>query len=441
VILVATAGLCVLFGVSRRARESWRAGAVAGTGIVGSGLVGLLLAAPVAVPLFVAVRGSFRSIAPNPLVANAWSLHPAMLLETVAPHLFTDPLDREGGHWPLLAALNDGRDPYLYSIYLGIGALTLAVVAIGCGDRKSFVRFWAIVALASSILALGVYTPVLPALQQLVPQLLSLRSPSKYMVIAAFSLAPLVAIGWDALFTWTGESPRRRGTTEALAVAGSIAILAALAGLLLVWPGLVERGLHITATALGVTPVAPAVDALFESIVVTAPRLVALGAAIAGCVWIAAARPRHRALARIALFAAVAVDLSVTNSNLLPTMPVELLGRPNWTEITARDPHARVYLPGRSSCPWDRRSREPPCSRRRSRPRGAFASRSRTILRFSCHVSMSLRSGGSAAAHVRIAFAFSETAPSGICSFHGLTKRRTTDWPPMTSLLPSLSSS
>jgi Bacterial membrane protein YfhO len=78
------------------------------------------------------------------------------------------------------------------SYYLGIGALWLALLALACVRER---RVWllGVIAIAGLIFALGENTPVLPALQKLIPQLSFITYPIKYVSVVIFAATLLAA--------------------------------------------------------------------------------------------------------------------------------------------------------------------------------------------------------------------------------------------------------
>jgi hypothetical protein len=77
------------------------------------------------------------------------------------------------------------------SYYLGLGAVWLALLAVVCLRER---RVWLLgaIALAGLVMALGENTPVLPALQKLIPELSFITYPIKYILIAVVAV-PLLA--------------------------------------------------------------------------------------------------------------------------------------------------------------------------------------------------------------------------------------------------------
>ena len=91
-------------------------------------------------------------------VSDFWAFHPLALLELAVPHFFGDYFVsslRETG-WML--ALNSQRDPFYYTMYIGVPVVLLAAVAAVSGRPRTI--FWSVVILACALASLGPYTPV-----------------------------------------------------------------------------------------------------------------------------------------------------------------------------------------------------------------------------------------------------------------------------------------
>ncbi len=106
------------------------------------------------------------------------------------------------------------------SYYLGVGTLWLALLAVVCLRER---RVWLLggIALAGLVFALGENTPVLPALQKLIPQLSFITYPVKYISVAVFAV-PLLAAFALANF---GKVQRRLLPLGAVLLALIIAIM------------------------------------------------------------------------------------------------------------------------------------------------------------------------------------------------------------------------
>ena len=294
-----------------------------------------------------------------------WSLHPFSLWETVAPHLFGNYYDAFLADLPWMGALNFGRDPFFYSLYVGPLVLLLACVGIAAHFRRN--AFWMAILLVFLVASLGGYTPLYPLARRLVPPLMYFRFPVKYLVVSLFACAVLVADGFATLLTQsthvppeggsyrTGVEGGSHGTVAAggshgtlvaggrvVAIAagiGAVGLLVSLAFLLM--PDLASRGAR--ALSDGAHLKDPAAGAVFLARV--APPLVARGFALllVGCLFIAVA-PRT-GLAAPALFLALVADLLIANGGLNPTTELAKLEPPAW--YTASAGPQRVYIGGR----------------------------------------------------------------------------------------------
>jgi hypothetical protein len=118
-----------------------------------------------------------------------WSVAPPALAGALLPIR----LER----WSLAPEVRDrwygAREPYLASLYLGLSALPLVVLAAVAAPRRRFLAF-AGLAVLSSVMALGRYTAVSAFLDGL-PPLRALRYPAKAMVLGALAWVVLAGIG------------------------------------------------------------------------------------------------------------------------------------------------------------------------------------------------------------------------------------------------------
>ena len=166
-----------------------------------------------------------------PLEARtSWSIHPASLLDLFAPQLL--------GRLPLAlearAALFEGREPLLVSMFLGVPALGLAV--LGALQSTSRWRGYAVSAFGGALLlSLGRFTPAF-ALVHAVPPLSLIRYPAKYLLPMALAWALLVGLG-GAVWLERWEAPRKRGARWAVGSLFVVAVALALGGQALLGSG------------------------------------------------------------------------------------------------------------------------------------------------------------------------------------------------------------
>ncbi len=178
-----------------------------------AGLVTLLLGAIVWGPALDAAIRSARGALPE-AVRTHWSLHPAAAAQLALP-LF--PMDQ-----PLRPAVRqalfEGREPFLYSVYLGLPALVLALAALA-GPARARRGLSVALGLGALLVALGRHTFFYSLAAALFPPLLAVRYPVKALVLVALALALLAGMGVDA---WRGARTRPR-----LLVAGAAGLAAA----------------------------------------------------------------------------------------------------------------------------------------------------------------------------------------------------------------------
>lgn len=305
--------------------------------IVLAGLAaGALLASAQLVPTFLAGIRAHRAALATP---DFWSLHPLALWEMLAPNLFGNYYDAFLADLPWMGALNFGRDPFFFSIYVGPLVLLLAVGGAAGALRRS--AFWVAVVVIALVASLGGYTPLYPLLRRLIPPLMYFRFPVKYIVFVMFALAALVAEGWRPFSTHEGNLQPKVLAWLPLSV-GSAALLGLIASLaLFAAPDLVTRAMHWLAGSTHLKDPVAGAAFLSRSAPPLAVRFFAL--LLAGSVLMAVATTNR--LAAVLLFAAVCADLAIVNANLNLTMEVSKLAPPSWY-LESAGPQ-RVYVGAR----------------------------------------------------------------------------------------------
>ncbi len=349
VTLVAGAAIAVTFGAFATGTRPLSVRSVTSRAalVVSSGLVAGALAAFQVLPLAVATLKSSRVGERPAQFATMWALHPLTLVESLVPFAFGDSVGFgavNAMQWH--AALNSGREPFIFSIYLGVATLGLVLIALCAGGRGRAEWFWLAVACVALVCALGHYTPVYPALQRAIPPLQAFRYASKYIVFLPLALAPLAARGYDVIAA--GGQKARRAARVSLVVLGALASIGALVTLVAtVAPA---SGLDLSARlaeAVGVGRVVVASKVLVASMVLAGPTLFGVSIAAAWCIRVATVRPAPAPVILAILVALVAVDLLLAGKDLNPTANAALFGEAPWIARTREHPEARIYIGGR----------------------------------------------------------------------------------------------
>jgi hypothetical protein len=322
--------------VPRPRRGDWRLAALV---LCGLG-AGVLLAAIQYVPLGMAARNSARGTVVD---TSFWTFHPLALIELMVPHFFGDYFTSNLHELAWMVALNSGRDPFYYTMYVGVPVILLAVAAMLSGRPGT--RFWTIAVVISALASLGAHTPVLPILQVAVPVLRSFRFPVKYLTFAAFGLATLAAMAFQWILD--GDLPQRavRRTVIAAAVIAGFTYVAV--AWVLIAPALPIRGFFHLAVWAGVpAPIQGAEFLLYRARPLLSSLLLKL-ICLSFLLWVAASARRERRLAISVLAVFLVVDLLASNSDVNPTIDPHLLRVPDWTEKLPPDMHERIYIGGR----------------------------------------------------------------------------------------------
>jgi hypothetical protein len=158
-----------------------------------------LLAMPVLLGVRALVAGTPRGEGLPVTGPFAWSAPVPVLLEALLPHLFgAVHAFTEQGYWaqPFFPT----GQPYLLSLYVGMGLCVLALAAGGGAGRW---RWWLAGALGVA-LAMGSHGPLAPLLA---PMMRTFRSPVKFAFMADLALCVLAGLGVDR--AWTGPRQPR----------------------------------------------------------------------------------------------------------------------------------------------------------------------------------------------------------------------------------------
>src|SRR5205823_12999489 len=195
----------------------WRRPRLALLAAVGE-VAGVLLAAIQYVPLMAASRGSMRALDVD---MDFWAFHPLALVELAVPHFFGDYFRSNLKETGWMIALNSGRDPFYYTMYIGVPLAMLALMA--ALSRRRGTMFWTAVVAVCALASLGPHTSFYPFLREIFPPLRTFRFPVKYLSLSAFATATLGAFAFDWLLA--GEAPPKPARA-AVATACAVAALA-----------------------------------------------------------------------------------------------------------------------------------------------------------------------------------------------------------------------
>ena len=159
-----------------------------------------------------AVRGTGFSLT----TVTQWSLHPMDLLNVVVPNLFGYPFSLSRRlYWG--EAYHFGREGYLVSFYVGIGAFLLALASVWSRRRMAPAVFAAL-ALLSGFLALGKFNPWWGWLYDYLPVFRMGRYPVKLTLALALAISVLVALGLEVLLTRLERREGRRNLVPLVTV-------------------------------------------------------------------------------------------------------------------------------------------------------------------------------------------------------------------------------
>jgi membrane protein YfhO len=309
--------------------------------LTAAGLVtGVLLAAIQYVPLGLATRASARGALVD---TDFWTFHPLALIELVVPHFFGDYFNSNLRELAWMLALNSQRDPFYYTMYVGVPIVLLAAVAML--SSRPGTRFWTVTILVCAFASLGGHTPIYPVLQAIVPVLRGFRFPVKYLSFSAFGFAILFAMAFQWLLD--GDVPRRAVRVVLIAAGVAAALTYVAIAWVLIAPELPIRGFFQLAVWARVpAPIQGAEFLLYRARPLLSSLLLKLISA-SFLLWVAASARRERRLALAILTAFAVVDLLASNSDVNPTTDPSLVREPPWVRHIPADMHERVYIGGR----------------------------------------------------------------------------------------------
>jgi hypothetical protein len=316
--------------------------------VVGAMAAAGVISAVQLVPMTLAAQESQRGL----LKANYfWSLHPLWLLESVLPHVFGHSYFGYNQQMPWLRPLNSGRDPFFYSLYVGPVVLLLSMLGALAGPRR-WRLFWLAVVVVAVVCSFGDYTPVYPALQQIVPAVRSFRFPVKFFLFASLGLAALVANAAEGLQlpAISRDSTRTARWAVRVMIGTGLAAAAALVtliGLVLVVPFTGARAFHALGVMLDLDDPVAGAAFLFDSVPPVATRVLFLLFASALLAYLGWAARREAKVARPLLYGLAMIELLAVNADLNPVLPASQLGAPSWIAAIRAHPADRFYFGGK----------------------------------------------------------------------------------------------
>jgi hypothetical protein len=279
--------------------------------VAGAGLLAGALAAPQVLPALELSRVSHRAAPPSPggyRAYNANALPPRNLVTLLAPDFFGDP--DVGTYWNA----NDAGVPVNYAewaLYVGVLPLVLTVYCLAAPRRREGAPpppaerfFFAGVALLALLMAAG--TPINLPFFFGVPGFAQTGSPARALLLFAFSVAVLAAIGLDRL----RSAPGSRGGGRAVLVAFAVPLLLAAIG-----ASLAARFAHESVPVPLGELLAPTVPHLW--------RVGALAVLAAGTLVLARRGSRSRRFAAAGCVALVFLDLATWGVGYNRTAPPE----------------------------------------------------------------------------------------------------------------------
>ncbi|MBF5044746.1 YfhO family protein [Aggregicoccus sp. 17bor-14] len=294
--LLAGAAFC---GWNARSQRG-RAALVLGVGLTLAGL----LAAVQLWPAWLLLKQASRGVN-DPDFYTDWMLHPLRLAELFLPLPFGGYLE-EPQFWAWFTVKGPSTTPFALSAYLGASSLVLAVLGL---SRRREVGLGLSLLLTGLLLSMASHAG-LGWVHARLPGFNLFRYPEKYLLLASFGWAVLVALGLQ-----------RVGQARALPRARTAMLVALAAGLLLAWLGsfaLEEKALALSQALLA------AVHVQAPGTVVLEPARAALQAggvfvALALLSVAAARRLSGRPLLRLLPVLVLAVDLLLAGQRIVWT--------------------------------------------------------------------------------------------------------------------------
>jgi hypothetical protein len=233
------------YAIHRGWREGGGRGAARAVAWIGAiSMTALLLSSVQILPAIDHLRDSARGRGIQYAELTDWSAPPLRLAEPLFPAILGRWMLESTAVFPSPALFGGHAEPYFLSIYAG-----LAVGVFALAGLLARVRGWllfAVLALLSAILALGLHTPLFRVLYE-TGTLRFIRYPEKFLAMGAFAAVVFSACVLERLLN--GDRSVRRASLALAAAVSLIALSgAAAAAWLPAYASLLQRLYHIRAT-------------------------------------------------------------------------------------------------------------------------------------------------------------------------------------------------
>ncbi|MCI0721169.1 MAG: YfhO family protein [Acidobacteria bacterium] len=235
--------LAGLYLLSEKPRDSW------GKALLQFGcsaVAGMLLASVQILPTWELIQHSGRRGGVTFAEASSWSLQPITLLQFLFARVIEQNFRLADATFWAQGLFTD-REPYLISIYFGIFPLLLTLVGVILSRRRSLTSVLLLIAVITSLLALGKYTPLYAWLFDLCPLLRYGRYPVKCLLAANLCMCLLVGFGWDRIADMREAMQQRPASRNA-------GVRLFVACVILFWLALVALSFGVVQSWLGMQP-------------------------------------------------------------------------------------------------------------------------------------------------------------------------------------------
>ncbi|UCC12275.1 MAG: YfhO family protein [candidate division WOR-3 bacterium] len=193
---------------------------VVGYGLCSVALIATLMAA-VWLPVYGGLGAGARGVERGYEYATSWAMPPLEIIDLIVP-TFSGVLEK---YW--------GLNPFkIHFEYFGILAIAFAILTFLFYRKKSYVKFYALVALIVPFIAFGGATPVFRIFYTIVPGFRLLRAHSMIFFMVSFSIIVLAAIGFHHMVAEDSGDRNKNFKKRFMIAAGSMLGILVLAGII-----------------------------------------------------------------------------------------------------------------------------------------------------------------------------------------------------------------